>query len=208
MKYIKWLTPSILEVRFEKSYDLCEATYRFSHYYEDPDVAGLLLSREELDAHRIKKDGSAEVWKNKWAGSNLPDTSFIPFIDGRFKELNEFETMLVNELKDKPTPYYVIMTSDDGFTARQHEIAHALYYTDDTYRSEAIQLINKWFSYLGEARVSLTGLGYTDGVLVDELHAYCGVYFMNYFNLKGIPVPLDMRQALVKLFADHGGYSL
>lgn len=208
MKYMKWLTPSILEIRFEKSYDLCDATYRFSHYYEDPDVAGKLLTRDELDAHRIKKDGYVDMWKNKWAGSNMPDTTFAPFIDGRLTGLNAFETKLVNEVKDKTAPYYVVMTSDEGISARPHELAHAMYYTNDAYKSKAIMLINKWLPYLGEARVALTALGYANGVLVDELHVYCGIYFMEYFNVKGIPVPLDMRQDLVKLFKEYGGDTL
>lgn len=199
MKF-NWLTSKILEIRFDKSYDLCDSTYLFSHHYEDPTWMGKVFTRLELDEHYEQTTGDAHSWKKRWAGSNLPDPVFDRFKTGDFIGLNDFETKLVEEIRDKIGPYYVVMTSEEGIYARDHELAHALWYTDPVYKASALSIIDKNRQFLNDAVIKLRQIGYSDKVMDDELHVFCGIYYYHCFHSYGIKVPSDIRAGLTALF--------
>ncbi len=194
-----WITPKILEIRFDKSYDLCHATYVFSHHYEDPTWHGKVFTRLELDEFYEQNYADCNWWKNRWAGSNLPDHSFEPFLDGRFIGLTDFEEMVLATIRGIDAPFYVIMTSEEALYARDHEIAHALYHTIPEYQTRAQAIVDRYRDQLGEATQKLGQFGYADKVLEDELHVYCGIYH-EYFKRSGVLTPADMQQELTALF--------
>lgn len=195
-----WLTPKILEVRFDKSYDLCHNTYMFSHHYEDPTWNGKVFTRLELDEYYEQLHGDANWWKRRWAGSNIPDHAFKPFLDGRFIGLTDFELSLLDQIRNVDSPYYVIMTSEEALYARDHEIAHALYYTNEEYRARAQEIVSRYRKDVFDAIVQLNKQGYADKVLEDELHVYCGIYYYQYLRELKISVPHSMQIELKNLF--------
>lgn len=66
-----WLTPKVLEIRFDSTYELCNSTYLFSHHYEDPTWHGTTFTRAELDEYYETERGDAHWWKKRWSGSRL-----------------------------------------------------------------------------------------------------------------------------------------
>lgn len=206
MPKFTWLTDKILEIRFASSYELCDATYLFSHHYEDPEWNGKIFTRLELDEYYENKYADANWWKKRWAGSNLPDNVFRPFIEGQFIGLTDFENNLIQVVRGKSAPYYVVMTSESALYCRDHEIAHALWYTNKEYRDEAERILYAWKMFdtgLADPIAQLRKAGYSDKVMDDELHVFCGIYYHHYFKQLNINVPMGMRDSLVALFQKH-----
>lgn len=199
---MKWLTPKILEVRFTTSYELCNNTYLFSHHYEIPEWIDKVFTRNELDEFYEQKYADAHWWKKRWAGSNLPDLVFERFIEGDFLNLNDFERSLIDEVSKKNKPYYVVMISDQALYARDHELAHALFYTNEEYKFKALNIVNYWKNkgMLTLPIKQLKSAGYSDKVLDDELHTFCGIYYSVYFEKLGIPIPYKMTEDLMALY--------
>lgn len=161
---------------------------------------GQIFSRKCLNKYYKDKYGNKNYWIEKWAGSNLPDWVFKPFIDGKFGKLNKMEQRIVDEVKDKVRPFYVIMTCESNIYARDHEIAHALYYTEPKYSKTAHALVSGYYNRLSQPIQKLKDIGYAGDVLIDELHVYCGIYHHHYLGRLGINVPEDLKRDLIDLF--------
>jgi len=200
MKFV-WLTPQILEVRFEKSFDLCDATYRFSHFYETPGWQGIYATRKILDDHYSAKFGDPDYWKKRWAGSNVPGVVFDIFKARENDPLSPAEQLIMDEVKDKTGKYYVIMTSEQSLYARDHEIAHALWYTDPEYKRDALAALVNNMPHLGRPLEYLAKIGYSNDVLTDELHVYCGVYYPFYLAKHDVKVPVPLTEYLCNLYS-------
>ncbi len=205
MPSYNWLTPKILEIRFDDTYELCNSSYLFSHHYEDPHWNGKVFTRLELDEFYERNYDDAHHWKKKWSGSNIPDYVFERFIMGDFVGLNDFELDLIQRVRGVSQPYYVIMTSNSAKYTWNHEIAHAIWYTNSEYKRKAQEIVeqNRNLGYLDRAITCLREQGYADHVLNDELHVYCGVFYDVYFARVNILVPSDMRKQLIELFNEY-----
>ena len=69
-----------------------------------------------------------------WAGFNVPSTAFQQFYEGKFNPL-EKEKQLLRLFKDVRERFYVIGIYDSGAKdSLTHELAHALFFVDDSYR--------------------------------------------------------------------------
>lgn len=201
MNYKKiWITDKILEIRFENKYDLCHSTYVFSHHYEDPEWNGKIFTRLELDEYYCNKYADANWWKKRWSGSNLPDCAFKSFLEGRFIGLTDFELDLLNDIRNIKDPYYVIMTSEDSLYARDHELAHALWHTNSEYKNEAQNVLSEFRGKFIQAEAEIRKIGYSDKVLEDEIHVYCGIYYELYLSALKIKVPIEMKVKLMNLY--------
>lgn len=200
MYSISKLQNNIVEVRFKDSFTLCYCTYLFSHYYEDPNFKGKIFTRQELDSFYLSTKGNENWWKKQWAGSNLPDYIFKPFIEGAFKELNAFELDLIELVKSLKEPYYVIMTSDDSLNARDHEIAHALWYTNNSYKTEVLAVLDEYKEEYNKVSAAILNSGYDSSVILDECHAYMGVYYSVFKARYKIELPEELVQKLTAIF--------
>ena len=205
MPTFKKLNDSILEIRFANSYELCHNTYLFSHHYEDAEWQGKVFTRAELDEYYEKTHDDAHWWKKRWAGSNIPDYAFDRFLAGDFLNLSDFERDLVDRVRVMKKPYYVIMTSYDAMYCREHEIAHAMWHTNKEYRDKAQSWIESWRAagLLVEAEKALVKVGYSESVMLDELHVFCGIYFDHYFKPLCVEVTPGITKDLVGLFEAH-----
>jgi len=195
--------PRILEVRFTNSRSLCDTAYRFSHFYEFSPFKGVYFSRETLDSYYTQMHNSADYWKNRWSGANLPDYVFEPFFEGHFNPITTEEVAVLSEVSKlrNESKFYVIFTAEDALNCREHELAHALWYLSIEYREKAQYLLNRYKSELSSAREKLVSMGYNKEVLQDELHTYCGVFYSQYFGIERIYVPEGLYKGLQNLFS-------
>lgn len=198
--------PNILELVFDTGFEACDATYRFSHYYEVDQWIGKITSREELDDFYVKTTGHKDSWKNRWAGSNIPDYAFEPFINGSFKNLTSTEKEIVGLVKKLEKPYYVIM-HNGGYGIREHELAHALWYTNREYRLKALRIIRSNRATLKAAFEVMKRVGYSDKVLRDEVHVYAGIFYKHYlgapFHTNTAHVPESIVHQLTELYHQY-----
>lgn len=189
---------SLIEIRFEDSKQLCAATQRFSHFYEIPGFVGKILSWDEMDDYYHQKHGSKSWWTGRYAGANLPDFVFKAFAESDLDDLSKDEKKILKLVSDIEGPYYVIMTSDDALYVRDHEIAHGMWYLDKEYKDKAEMVIRDNWKDLYLVREHLEEV-YNGNVLVDEVHAYVGVY-TKYLLSMFVMFPWEVHIALRDLF--------
>ncbi len=118
----------------------------------------------------------------------------MPFYEGKFQLLSEEEQDFLEYFKDKKHPYYIIGVYEGGRKGTlRHEVAHALFTIDPTYREEVLRIIKKYdvSTFIDELK---NKDGYHEKVLLDEVHAYA-IASANF-----VAVPSDLKAELSELF--------
>lgn len=206
----------ILHVEYNKRYDLCSSFFRISEYYESSieELRGKYFSLEKA------MDLYAQSYKNfsysmDWSGFNIPgavlESWFLLFSDKEggftlekernlclsvFEELSKFPKM------ETSSSYYVIGTYLDCPRLESvilHEIAHAFFSLVPEYRKKATSLVSnsKAREYLEPV---LKSWGYSDRVIVDELHAYLTTSSESELKRNFDLDSFEERESLVDLF--------
>jgi hypothetical protein len=143
-------------------------------HFESPRYRGKYFSHAEFRSwYRTIRDHKEFSYYSDWAGFNIPGSVLRPFIDGRFGELTSAETAVIELFRGMKGKFYIIGTIEtDNIATLRHEIAHALYHTNPTYRQE----VNDILSSVDCAPIHkiLKGLGYHQAHWLDETHAYLG----------------------------------
>ena len=197
-----WTRDDIVEIEYDTIEEMLEATYRFSHYHEYPEWREKIFTKVDLDKHYEDTKGDPTWWKTKWGGANLRDLDIQPFLDGKYGELDETEQMIVDLVKDKEGPYGIAMYATKTKYVRDHEVAHSLFYLDSDYRHKCKCLIEFHRPELKNLEEKLSPM-YDGENMVDELHAYSGVFYSYWAHPQKLIVPKTMRKELVKLFKKH-----
>lgn len=198
MEY-SWIKENILKIVYNNTFDMLKAVYRLSHYHEYPEWREKVYSVEDLDNYYRETKGDANWWKKQWGGANLRDIDLQPFIDGKYGELTEEEQQIVDLVKDKEKPYGLVVIAKSTIHVLQHEIAHNLYYLIPEYKNKVNEIVENYSEELQEVKDKLKEF-YDEENIIDELHAYCGVYFHYYLFPLGKHVPKQMRKDLVNLY--------
>jgi hypothetical protein len=180
---INELVKNIYHVNFEKQKDLCETFMRFQEHFESPEFRGRVFSIREYKAWYRKTSPKGKktgrfTYNQDWTGFNIPSYILEPFKQGKFNPLSKKEKKFLKEFGNLTGKFYIIGTSGTTDIATlDHEIAHALFYTETEYRKEMQKLVasipdrqlKKIHSYF-----SSTG-GYHPDVFEDETHAYVAI---------------------------------
>ena len=134
-----------------------------------------------------------------WAGFNVPSTAFQQFYEGKFNPLSEKEKQLLRLFKDVRERFYVIGIYDSGAKdSLTHELAHALFFVDDSYR-KAVQKAMRGYNTAKLAR-QIAEVGYAKHVIPDEIQAYI---VAPSGKLGAAPLLKPLRQKLRALFRQH-----
>ena len=138
------LADGIYLLRFKSQYELAATFLRVQEHYESPRFHGRVFSLEQFMDWYAKRYGNFTYYED-WAGFNVPSTALQPFYDGRFDPLSEKEKELLRLFKDLKERYYVIgICESDAKDSLTHELAHALYFTDASYRREVQRAIRAY----------------------------------------------------------------
>lgn len=176
------ISDNIVHVRMPDKRMLALAMCRIQEHYESPfpEIRGKVFTLGQLRAMGSRHCPGVFTYAGgnrfdaDWSGFNWPSYALEPFIRGMFDPLTEYEEDLVNALKCKQGDYYVIGTygDKDPDGALDHEICHALYYTDKAYHGAVKAALSQYRERLSGLRDMLTSWGYCEEVLDDECHAY------------------------------------
>ena len=147
---------------------------RPQEFFESPRFRGEVFSLDEYKSwYRSVHEHGEFSYYFDWAGFNLPSCVLKPFLDGSFGALSTCEEALFAPLRAVRGPFYVIATSAaEGSSTLRHEIAHALYFTNEHYRNAADAIV----ASIDRAPLErfLKRLGYHSARWADEMHAYLG----------------------------------
>lgn len=198
------IRPHIWHIEMDCRYELGMTFLRASEFYEsaNPDFRGKLgwtlldhmkwYSTSE-DSGRGGKYGDFS-FASDWGGYNVPGSA-LDALYPRWPEAieisdwNEYDERLLSFLRDirqeeTDSKYYLIGTlrgEAKGFLG--HELAHAYYSTDGSYKCEMDSVL-LWPPHkraVSFVKVAVKALGYCDDVLDDEVQAYCATGFPGAF---------------------------
>jgi hypothetical protein len=207
----KKLKNNIVLFTFPNEKEMTLAFCRMQEYYESPIPA---LYRKKFSLYdflnaSMMKDGVIEYF-SVWSGFNIPGDILNIWRKLHENELTPGETAIFNALnKHKINPdekYYIIGAKENDKAVLKHEIAHALYYTNNEYMTKMSDLVSdlqKNQSKIYKSMKSkLLKMGYNKEVINDEVQAYLSSetpkYLMEIFNtdISGVETIKKMRKVL------------
>ena len=186
---IQELYKNIYQLNFSDHIDLCAHFMRYQEYYEnsDPNIYMKDFCILDLITNLAKQDDEMKfTYFHDWSGFNLPDYIIFKCYENipdrnRYDEL--IHSLASNIKNSKNGPFYFIGTSDDSLdddsTVLDHEISHALFYTNHQYLKDQIELFDKMIEsgksgkkYKELLRILKEDLHYNSSVIYDEAIAY------------------------------------
>lgn len=164
-------------IRFPDQIDMTSTLLRIQEHYESPYFAGKVFDLSEFEEwYKKSKDTDVFTYYTDWTGYNFPSYVLKPFYNNEFKNISDKERAILNLFSDVKGDFYVIgVIGDDSVTLR-HEIAHALYYVYQKYKSAVDKLCDAMkedtpLFYEGYL-IKLIETGYAEAVFKDEINAF------------------------------------
>jgi hypothetical protein len=185
-------------LRFHTQYELAATFLRVQEHYESPKFHGRIFSLEQYMDWYAERHGNFTYYQD-WSGFNVPSTAFEPFVAGKFDPLSAKERRLLALFRGLRERFYVIGIYGQGKDTLTHELAHALFFTDDAYR-EAVHAAMRGYDTSALAK-QLSEAGYARHVIPDEIQAYLVAPSSELGRGLGRLQPL--RQTLRKLYRRH-----
>lgn len=195
---VKSILPHVYHLHFESAYDLAMHFVRVQEFYESPKFFHRLFSLVDFMEWYASEHGKgAFTYPTDWSGFNVPSnvllevygkrdsehgTGWAPTHIPDFNRYDLFMEALVHwaERLEGQHGFYFIGTSSAGYkgdadeeNVLDHEIAHALYFTNEKYCKAVTRCLAEMDS---DARVKakevLAKMGYHPTTIDDEIHAY------------------------------------
>ncbi len=151
--------------------ELGETFIRFQEYYEsdNPEFRNQVFTLGSVK-HYYSKEYGSDLYSDTWVGFNFPSSVLIPFKQGLFDPLTNYETVLLEALKYRNDNFYIIGAQNKS--TLRHELCHAMYGYSIKYKNEIDKFITKNQSRFKKVSKYILDKGYTKDVLKDELQAY------------------------------------
>lgn len=144
---------------------------RFQEHYEspNPDFKNKVFTMGQLKRWYSETYG-ANNYQTTWVGFNFPSKVLEPFKQGLFDPLTVEENRLLELFRYRSDDFYIIGAQNNNIL--RHELAHALYASNEKYRKEINEFFIKNKSKLTKSNKYILSKGYCKDVLNDELQAY------------------------------------
>jgi hypothetical protein len=201
MLKIKSITSKIVHVQASTQKELNEAFLRLTEYGESPEWKGKIFTLGQYRKWYAETNG-AFSYDTDWAGFNLNQDNFKPFVRGLFDPLTENEQQLVDWVKDRDDVYSVIGSQPDG-DAFEHEVCHALFATDIEYKEQCTKVIVDMAQSHPDQYAKMAkwiiDVGYHESVTIDEMHAFISADRDWLMEKKGIYIDPSIQTLLVDI---------
>ena len=172
------ILPKIYHINFKTQKELTSTFLRFQEYYESPKFRNKVFTLKEYKKWYIKNSEKGKKFNKftyycDWSGFNIPSYILKPFYKGKFNPLSKKEKNLLRVFTNIKGDFYIIGTFGLKKTLK-HEIAHGLFYTNNSYKKEILKVLskinkecqNKLNKYLSDSG------GYHKNSWQDETQAY------------------------------------
>lgn len=151
--------------------ELGETFIRFQEYYESPnkDFRNKIFTLGSVK-HWYSIEYGGDVYSDTWVGFNVPSSVLIPFRNGLFDPLTEYEKNLLDFLSYRNDNFYIIGAQNKS--TLRHELCHAMYGYLPKYRLEIDNFIQRNGHKFKKIKKYILDKGYHKDVLNDEIQAY------------------------------------
>lgn len=201
MEVIK-ITDNITHIKYATAEDMNNAFCRITAQLECPEFKDKVFTLGQYRQYYSDHNGGW-TYATDWAGHNIPSKGLEPFMSGLFDPLTTLEQHLLDTVRSKKKPFYVIGTYKDARDGvLEHEVAHALYGVVPTYTKAVQALLAKYKTQLGAVKTMLADYGYHKDTFTDEMHAYIGVDY-KHLDKNQVKYPEALSISLRNLFKKH-----
>jgi hypothetical protein len=204
MVSVEGLGNGIYHLSFPNQFLMNASFVRLQEHFESPKFRGKLFTHEEFRAwYRSTREHKEFSYYTDWGGFNIPGYVLTPFLNGRFDPLRPEEQALVETFRGMQGPLYIIGTLEtDRISTLRHELAHALYHTNPTYRREVDTILDG--INCNPLHRLLKSMGYHAAQWRDEAHAYLGDEPWE-LEAQGVnPLPYaKVRRELLRVYNKH-----
>jgi hypothetical protein len=197
IKYkIKEVKPNIFAVIVKDNYDRAMLFCRGQEYYESPNkkFRGKDFSIWDYMKWYSEEYGRGFSYGSDWSGFNIPfdilwkcyqsNEMETPYDDTMWQILGEIDSNM--DINKKAYVIGADSLESDTFT---HEVCHGLWYTNPAYKKEAKYVLNTIpKEHKDIFKSNLIEMGYTDGVIDDEIQAYLTTNWNNGSFGKGVDI--------------------
>lgn len=204
VKYqIKEVKPDIYAVIVKDKYDRAMLFCRAQEYYESPNrkFRGKVFSIWDYMKWYHEQYKSGFSYGRDWSGFNIP----LKVIHECYNKLGKHETpydlemdRILLKLKSASSNSYVIgcgVTKGDTF---DHEVRHALYYTNKEYKKQMDSLTKglpkKYYNVFAS---NLMQMGYAKKVINDEIQAYLQYGYENFAFGTGVDISTRVEYSII-----------
>ena len=144
---------------------------RFQEHYEsaNPKFRDNIFTIGQL-RHWYSETYGANNYHSTWVGFNFPSKVLIPFKEGLFDPLTIEENRLLDLFRYRKDSFYIIGAQNNA--TLRHELAHALYASNEQYKREIDNFIKKYTNKFKKLSNILLKKGYCKEVINDEIQAY------------------------------------
>ena len=168
-----------LLLEFNTQKDLALAFCRVEEYYEGvPQLNRKYTSFVDFIDFFMKDDGSINYF-NYWSGFNIPGDAYMEWSQQNMSDKTYWELALAEEITKKldlTVPFYIIGGKKGDMNVIDHEIAHALYYMNESYKGEMEETNYDFYKnyrmQYSKMVKKLKKMGYGENVIKDEVQAY------------------------------------
>jgi len=187
IKYkLKQIRPNIFLLKFKNHYDMCMTFVRYQEFYESPSkqFRGKPFKLLDFMAWYSKKYGDGMfTYPQDWSGFNLSSPTIERVWKLGIPDYNDYDKVMAdvyNKCYDKTERFYIIGAENGEKETLRHEIAHGMFYTNDSYKKEMISAVKSMDLQAKKTMHSiLKGYGYSKHVYVDEIQAYMATGLMD-----------------------------
>lgn len=136
--------------------------------------------KDFVEHYKEKTEKEIFTYHEDWSGYNIPCDS-IESCMKVIPDLNFYDLIMfcvvdtIRKIVGSDKFYLIGIDQSDGEDTHliYHEMAHALWFSDPTYKSKMLDLIGKMNESVKEKMIEkISGMGYGSNVLLDELQAY------------------------------------
>jgi hypothetical protein len=196
-------------LNFDKQTDMTLSLLRLQEYYESPEFASKRFTMEEYIEWYVEKFHEFN-YLTETGGMNIPGRQVKEFFR-RFNDLSKKEHDIYNLLVENDIlclrRFYIIATygtSKDSKNYLSHEIRHAMFHLNDSYRKRVLEAVAA--NPVDSFRKKLIKFGYGEHVVDDEIHCYAMTGMDPFYNcpIKDLPKDIQkLRRALKVIEKDY-----
>lgn len=171
---VKQLAPKIYALEAATSTQVAQVMVRIQENYESPKFRNKVFTLDEfIPWYKLSRGRIEFTYFKDWYGFNAPGHVVKRFMSGKFDPLRPEERWLVGELLHLKARgrFYLLGYAAGDARVKKHELAHALFYTNQNYKREVLSALCH-FDPPGSYAKHLLDTGYHQNVVVDEFHAW------------------------------------
>lgn len=200
----KIIAPNIYWVDFDFQYELAMSFLRFQEHYESPEFKDKVFTLGQYrEWYKTTRSHGEFSYPKDWNGFNIPGYIFKPFTNGLFDPLTAEEQELIFTLirnkVDLDSNFYLIGTHGGAIDVLDHEICHALYYTNPKYKSKMDNLMGQYD--LSKLHNTLMDMGYHKDLCKDEAQAYICTGFDE--DRPEMTCPEGLKKAMIAVMSQY-----